>query len=124
MKIVEFNGLKLTMGVKEKIALERALGQSPLNFIFGMMGNIEGDINLENMKIPPLPVMVEILFQASTKLNHGINREKLMDMLDAYLEVDEHSVMDLFSVVLEVLQASKYLPTTVAEEPTVEAVEE
>ena len=124
MKIVEFNGLKLTMGVKQKIALEKALGCSPLNFIFGMMGNIEGDIDLSNMKIPPLPVMFEILFHATTKLNSNISREKFMDMLDAYLEVDEHSVMDLFAVVMEVLQASKYLPATVeSEEPTVEEQE-
>lgn len=123
MKIVEFNGLKLTMGVKEKIQLEKALGCSPLNFIFSMLGGtIEGDVDLANMKIPPLPVMVEILFQASTKLNHGISREKFMDMLDAYLEVDEHSIMNLFSVCIEVLQASKYLPTV--EQETVEAVEE
>ena len=117
MKTVEFNGLKLAMGVKEKLALERTLGQSPLNFIFGMVGNMNGEeLDLSSMKIPPLPVMVEILFHATTKLNHGITKEKFMDMLDAYLEEDEHSVMDLFTVVMEVLQVSKYLPSVKEEE--------
>ena len=117
MKTVTFMNMELTMGVKEKVALERALGQSPLNFIFGMMGGaIEGDLDLANMRIPSLQVMVEILFHATTKLNHGINRDKFMDMLDAYLEEDEHSVMDLFTVVMEVLQVSKYLPSVKEEE--------
>ena len=116
-RTVEFMNMPLTMGIKEKMALEKALGCSPLNFIFGMMGGaIEGDLDLSSMKIPPLPVMVEILFHATTKLNHGITKEKFMDMLDAYLEEDEHSVMDLFTVVMEVLQVSKYLPSVKEEE--------
>ena len=117
-RTVTFMNMPLAMGVKEKVQLEKSLGQSPLNFIFGMVGNMNGEeLDLSSMKIPPLPVMVEILFFASIKLNHGITREKFMDMLDTYLEQeDEHSVMDLFGVVMEVLQVAKYLPSVKEEE--------
>ena len=117
MKTVTFMNMPLAMGVKEKIALERALGQSPLNFIFGMVGAMDGEeMDLTQMQIPSLGVMFEILFHSATKLNHGLNREKFMDMLDAYLDEDEHSVMDLFAVVMEVLQVAKYLPSVKEEE--------
>ena len=108
MKTVKFMNLDLIMGIKEKIALEKELGTSPLTALFGMMGDGE-EINLE--KIPTVDVMVAVLFHASQKLNHGINREKMFEIIDSYLEVDEHSVMDLVTVVIEVLQVSKYLPS-------------
>ena len=112
MKKVEFMGLQLAMGIKEKIALEKELGMSPLNLIFGMVGGMDGDeVDLSTMKIPPLPVMVAVLFHATTKLNHGVNRDKFLDIVDAYLEQDENSVMGLFEVMVQVLQVSKYLPS-------------
>ena len=111
MKKVEFMGLKLVMGTKEKIALEKELGTSPLNFIFSMVNGMDGEnIDLSQMKIPPLPVMVAILFHATQKLNHGINRDKFYEIVDEFLDEENKSVMNLFEVVMEVLQASKYLP--------------
>ena len=111
MKTVEFMGLQLTMGLKEKMVLEKELGASPLNFIFSMVSgmNME-EMDMSKMQIPQLSVMVTVLFHATTKLNHGISREKFVDMLDAYLEEDEHSVMNLFEIMMQVLQVSKYLP--------------
>jgi hypothetical protein len=112
MKTVEFMKLNLTMGIKEKINLEKELGTSPLNFLFGMMGDLQedADIDFSTMKIPPLPVMLAILFHATTKLNHGITREKFYDMIDDFLEQDGKSVMSLFEVVVQVLQVSRYIP--------------
>ena len=101
--------LDLIMGIKEKIALERELGTSPLVALFGMMGADGEEIDFE--KIPTVDVMVAVLFHASQKLNHGISREKMFEIIDSYLEVDEHSVMDLIAIVVEVLQVSKYLPS-------------
>ena len=108
-KIVKFMNLDLIMGIKEKIALERELGTSPLVALFGMMGADGEEIDFE--KIPTVDVMVAVLFHASQKLNHGISREKMFEIIDSYLEVDEHSVMDLIAIVVEVLQVSKYLPS-------------
>ena len=109
MKTVKFMNLDLIMGIKEKIALEKELGTSPLVALFGMMGADGEEIDFE--KIPTVDVMVAVLFHASQKLNHGISREKMFEIIDSYLEVDEHSVMDLITVVVEVLQVSKYLPS-------------
>ena len=109
MKTVKFMNLELIMGIKEKIALEKELGTSPLVALFGMMDADSEELDFE--KIPTLDVMVAILFHASQKLNHGISREKMFEIIDSYLEVDEHSVMDLITVVVQVSQVSKYLPS-------------
>lgn len=123
MKTVEFNGLKLVLSTKQKIQLERALGnQSPLNVIFKMVGTMdtqEQEIDLSQMQLPSLEFLVLVLFHASQKLNSGINQEKMYDIVDSYLE-DNHSVMDLFQIVLQVLQVSHYLPEAVEEEQAVE----
>ena len=112
MKTINFMNLSLVMGVKEKIALEKELGASPLDFIFSMAGNMDGEeLDLTTMKIPPLPVMIAVLFHATTKLNHGIDRNKFYDIIDNFLEEDENSVMSLFAIMIQVLQASKYLPS-------------
>lgn len=111
-KVVKFMNLDLTMGVKEKIALEKELGASPLNFLFGMAGSMNGEeIDLSAIQIPPLPVMIAVLFHATTKLNHGITKEKFYDIVDNFLDEDDKSVMSLFEIVIQVLQASKYLPS-------------
>ena len=112
IKAVEFQGIKLAMGTKEKIQLERALGgQSPLNFIFKMVGN--GDVqelDLSQMQLPSLEFMVLVLFHGAQKLNHGINQDKIMDIVDTFLEEPENSVMSLLGIVVDVLKQAKYLP--------------
>ena len=109
---VEFQGLKLMMGTKEKIQLERALGgQSPLNFIFKMVGNGDmQELDLSQMQLPSLEFMVLVLLHSAQKLNHGINQEKMFDLVDAFLEEPDNSVMSLLGVVMEVLKQAKYLP--------------
>jgi hypothetical protein len=112
LKTVEFQGLKLTMGVKEKIQLERALGgQSPLNFIFKMVGegNVE-QLDMSQLQLPNIEFMVLVLFHSAQKLNHGINQEKMFDIVDAFLEQPENSVMSLLTVVVDILRVAKYLP--------------
>ena len=122
IKTVEFQGLKLAMGVKEKIQLERALGgQSPLNFIFKMVGNgAEQEIDLSQMQLPSLEFMVLVLFHSAQKLNHGINQDKMFDIVDAFLEEPEHSVMSLLEIIMNVLRQAKYLPEDEAEDEVAE----
>ncbi|MDB8553968.1 hypothetical protein [Turicibacter sanguinis] len=121
IKQVEFMGLNLTlMGTREKISLEKALGnQSPLNFIFNSIGGamigdgvVESDVDYSRIKIPPLSVMTIILHASAQKLNNGIALDKMMDLIDSWLEQQEgRSVIELFPIVMEVLQTGKYLPS-------------
>ena len=122
IKTVEFQGLKLAMGVKEKIQLERALGgQSPLNFIFKMVGNgVEQELDLSQMQLPSLEFMVLVLFHSAQKFNHGINQEKMFDIVDAFLDEPEHSVMSLLEIIMNVLRQAKYLPEDEVEDEVAE----
>ena len=111
IKTVEFMNLHLAMGVREKINLERALGgQSPLNFIFKMVGN--GDVeqlDMSQMQLPSLEFCITVLFHASQKLNDGITKERMMELVDAFLEDENNSVMSLLPIVIDVLKQAKYL---------------
>lgn len=122
IKTVEFQGLKLAMGVKEKIQLERALGgQSPLNFIFKMVGNgVEQELDLSQMQLPSLEFMVLVLLHSAQKLNHGINQDKMFDIVDAFLDEPEHSVMSLLEIIMNVLRQAKYLPEDEVEDEVAE----
>lgn len=113
IKTVEFMNLTLTLaGTKEKMALEKALGCSPLNHILPMMaGATEGEMDFSKMTIPSLPFMVTVLHASSQKLNAGVTMDKMMDLVDAYLEGEDASVFGLFAIVMEVLQTGKYLPS-------------
>lgn len=115
IKQVEFMNLNLTLaGTKEKMALEKALGGSPLNHILPMMGGVseEQEMDFSKMQIPSLPFMVAVLHASAQKLNAGVSMDKMMDIVDAYLEQDvENSVFGLFAIVMEVLQTGKYLPS-------------
>ena len=117
IKKVEFQGLNLTLaGTKEKMVLEKALGGSPLNAILpmmaGAMGENEQDIDFSKMQIPSLPFMVTVLHAAAQKLNAGVTMDKVVDLVDAYLDGEEASVFGLFQVIMEVLATGKYLPST------------
>ncbi len=132
IRTVDFMGLNLTlMGTKEKVQLEKTLGCSPLNLLFGMVGGAtteeeldfakmqggattEEELDFAKMQIPTLPVMVTILHASAQKLNANVSVDKMFDLIDLWLEQDEeNSVISLFSVVMEVLQTGKYLPTEV-----------
>ncbi|WVR22073.1 MAG: hypothetical protein [Malazfec virus 1] len=114
IKTVEFQGLKLTLAsTKDKIALEKALGCSPLNHILPMMSgaNAEGEMDFSKMQIPSLPFMIQVLHSSAQKLNAGVTMDKMMDLVDVYLEGEDASVFGLFAIVMEVLQTGKYLPS-------------
>ena len=117
IKKVEFQGLNLTLaGTKEKIALEKALGGSPLNAILPMMaastGESENDIDFSKLQIPSLPFMITVLHTSAQKLNAGVTMEKMTDLVDVYLEGEDASVLELFQVIMDVLATGKYLPST------------
>lgn len=112
MKTVKFMGLDLTLAsTKSKIALEDKIG-SPLQYLFNMMGGAidEDDMDVTKMQIPPLKVMVLTIHASAQKLNANVSVEKVFDLVDAYLEKDENSVISLFTIFVELLQTGKYLP--------------
>ena len=122
MKTVKFMGLDLTLAsTKSKIALEDKIG-SPLQYLFNMMGGAidEDDMDVTKMQIPPLKVMVLTVHASAQKLNANVSVEKVFDLVDAYLEQDENSVISLFTIFVELLQTGKYLP----EDTKLEQVEE
>lgn len=117
IKKVEFMGLNLTLvGTKEKIQLEKALGGSPLNAILpmmvGAMGENEQDFDFSKVKeIPSLSFMITVLHASAQKLNAGVTMDKMMGLVDVYLEGEAEGVFGLFPIIVEVLQTGKYLPS-------------
>lgn len=114
IKTVKFMNLDLTLcGTKEKIQLEKTLGGSPLNRILPMMAgaNTEGEMDLSKIQIPDLPFMLTVIHSAAQKLNTGVNMDKIVELVDVYLEGEDASVFGLFEVVMSVLQTGKYLPS-------------
>ena len=109
MKTTEFMGMVLVLDTKAKIQLEEKIG-SPLKYIFGLMGGAmtEEEMDFSKVEIPPLKIMILTIHAAAQKLNANMSVEKVMDKVDEFLE--EKSVIELFTVFLNVLRIGRYLP--------------
>lgn len=108
---IEFQGLRLCLKTKEKMQLEDMIG-NPLTYLFGMMGSMdEEDMDFTKLQLPPLKVIVATVHVAAQRYEHGMSKEKIMDVIDEYLDEDGKSVITLFTdVFLPLLQTGKYLP--------------
>ena len=109
MKTTEFMGMTLVLDTKAKIQLEEKIG-SPLKYIFGLMGGAmsEEDLDVSKIEIPPLKIMILTIHASAQKLNANVSVEKVMDKVDEFLE--EKSVIELFTVFLDLLRIGRYLP--------------
>ena len=109
MKTVEFMGMTLMLDTKAKIQLEDKIG-SPLKYVFGLMGEAmaEEEMDITKMELPPLKVMILTIHASAQKLNANVSVEKVMDKVDEFLE--EKSVIELFTVFMELLKIGRYLP--------------
>ena len=109
MKTTEFMGMTLVLDTKAKIQLEEKIG-SPLKYIFGLMGGAmtEEEMDFSKVEIPPLKIMILTIHASAQKLNANMSVEKVMDKVDEFLE--EKSVIELFTVFLDVLRIGRYLP--------------
>lgn len=118
---IEFMGLRLCLKTKEKMQLEELIG-NPLTYLFGMMGGMdEEDMDFTKLNLPPLKVIVATVHVAAQRYEHGMSKDKIMDVIDEYLDEDEKSVITLFTdVFMPLLMQAKYLP----EDVKVEQVEE
>lgn len=116
---IEFQGLRLCLKTKEKMQLEELIG-NPLQYIFSLLS---GDDDAQ-FELPPLKIMVTTIHVAAQRYEHKMSKEKIIDIIDEYLDQDEKSVVSLFSdVFLQLLIQGKYLPSQdeeVVEEKPVE----
>jgi hypothetical protein len=110
---IEFEGLRLCLKTREKIQLEELIG-NPLAYIFNMMGGqMDGEeLDVTKLQLPPLKVIVATIHVAAQRYEHKISKEKVMDIVDDFLDKDGNSVMMLFTeVFMPLLQQAKYLPS-------------
>lgn len=118
---MEFMGKKLSLNTKAKIQLEEKLGASPLTFIFDMAGAVgaDGEVDITEMKLPPMKFYVILLHSALQRFNHGMGTEEVMELIDDYLEQDGNSVMSLMNLAMELLKEARYITEEAVEEPIV-----
>ena len=102
--------LKLKMRVKDIIALERRIGESPLNLLMKM----------NDGAVPKLEDMALILHASLQKYEHGYDLDKTFDLIEEYFD-EGHTIVDLVPIVLEVFQVSGFI--NIDEEEKVEVDE-
>ena len=74
----------------------------------------EDEIDMTQLQLPPLKVIVATIHVAAQRYEHKMTKEKVMDIIDEYLDMDENSTMTLFTdVFMPLLQIAKYLPADV-----------
>ena len=114
---IEFEGLRLCLKTKEKMQLEDVIG-NPLAYLFSMMGGMdEEDMDFSKLNLPPLKVIVATVHVAAQRYEHNMTKEKIIDVIDEYLDEEGKSVITLFTdVFLPLLQQAKYLPEDVQAE--------
>ena len=114
---IEFMGMKLDLsGTKQKVNYERKYG-SPMKEIFRLMsmyGAMEsmqnGDmanVDFNRMDMMSLDFMSNILHAGAQKFNANVSLDVMYDFIDLYLE--DKTIFDLMSVVMELLQQAGYL---------------
>lgn len=89
--------LKLRLGSRDCVNLERKLGVNPLNVF----------MDIQNGGLPKLEPMIAILHAASQKYNHGITEDKFYDMYDEFVD-NGGTIVDIIPAVLEVFKVSGF----------------
>ena len=90
--------LKLGMKTRQIVALEKALGKSPLNIL----------MEAQEGALPPVNDMLIILWAGLQQYEHGYNMEAVYDLYDEYVEAG-NTMMDLIPLVIDVLSVSGYI---------------
>lgn len=89
---------KLRLNTRGSVALEKALGRSPLDIL----------MKFDEGQMPTLTDIIIILHAMLQPMNHGMSIERVYDLYDAYV-ADGHHLFDLIPVIVEVFQESGYL---------------
>lgn len=90
--------LKLKLRVRDIVALERKIGESPLNLL----------MNMNEGTIPKLDDMVLILQASLQKYEHGYDIDKTYDLLDEYFE-NGNTIIDLVPVIIKIFEVSGFI---------------
>jgi len=99
----EWNGYKLRLDAKRVSQLEDSLGgKSPLSLF----------ANTNEKNVPPLKGMLLVLHFSLQALQNGIKLDDTYDIYDKWIE-EGHSMMELFSVIIEVYKSSGLIPKEV-----------
>lgn len=89
---------KLRLNTRASVALEKALGRSPLAVFMEM----------DEGEMPKLQEMLIIFHACLQPMNHNMNLDKVYDLFDDYVE-EGHTVFDLVPIFIEVFQECGYL---------------
>lgn len=96
---------KLRLNTRASVALEKALGKSPLSVF----------MELDGGEMPKLTDMIIILQACLQPYQHGFTMDKTYDLFDKYVE-DGHTLFDLIPVFIEVFQESGYFAKSSSED--------
>lgn len=100
---------KLRLTTRSLVAMEKALGQNPINIFM----KIEDEL-------PKTSDLAIMLWSCLQTLNHGITIDKTYDLIDAYM-ADGNQMFDLIPAIIETFQAAGFLGAN--EEPATDSVD-
>ena len=88
---------KLNLRMSDVIALEKELGENPLNLFIGIS---------EEMKSIPFTFgqMVLIIKYSLRQFHHGMKDESVLALIEDWLEEEGNDVSGLMSIVMELMQ--------------------
>ena len=92
------NEFKLKMKTRQVVALEKALGRSPLNIL---MEAQEGNL-------PSIEDMLTILAASLQQALHGDDIDKVYDLYEEFVE-EGNTMIELLPIIIDVLSVSGYI---------------
>lgn len=90
--------LRLGMKTRQVVALEKALGRSPLNIL----------MEAQEGALPSINDMLVILWAALQQYEHGYNMEAVYDLYDEFIEAG-NTMIELIPIIIDVLSVSGYI---------------
>lgn len=102
------NIYKLRLTMRNSVALEKALGKSPIDWFMEVNKSFDEN-GTPSIRVADVAIILHSMLQS---LHHGITLDKTYDILDAYIN-DGNVIFNLLPVFIEVFQNSGYLPKAV-----------
>ena len=92
------NEFKLKMKTRQVVALEKALGRSPLYILMEAQDGV----------LPSIEDMLMILAASLQQFHHGNDLDKVYDLYDEFVE-EGNTMIELIPVIIDVLSVSGYI---------------
>jgi hypothetical protein len=90
--------LRLKMKTRDVVALEKALGRSPLNIL----------MEAQEGALPSLEDMLIILSASLQQYEHGYDLNAVYDLYDEFVDAG-NTMIDLIPIIIDVLSVSGYI---------------